>query len=520
MAGGKLAELGGKTLEELVLDSSGKVVLDTDGSPFFTSVSHRLQAKNQITLAKMVKEAMTEHEFELTGGEILEPGSGEGILNALKWDMLFPITGPRDLLSFDLSTEKITKYRRIQEYLSRYWAEQRGVKKYELPKTLIADPLDIVEMSPRFVYVNKRYHELSPAAMIWCSSMFHWVRDLDSKIQVMEKFYDMLKPGGVFAFNMSTQGTAEEFLEAYKEVMERLEVYHKRNNTGGYKRIKLKEDPIGSMPFLAMRNLIKDSGFGVLKSDVKVETAYYHDPEEYAESVRIYGKGKFLEPVSHLTSTQQDEIWGMIVKRHTEIAKRNGWKPGQVYEYEQVNMYVIAQKPYDDISAEIFRPSLKKSKLAPIDSVLNETYVGFALGSIKKGAVKKEILPEATPSLEFTVSGNFEMIKGKGAPISVNDIMIAIFDHATLNWLYFDSDNKVVVDYSVLGSDRLSLNFEVYLKEDVPIDKLLRAGMVTKLRENEVSMYSRKLESGRTRYEFNIPIGTLPQKEAKSTSSP
>lgn len=496
-----LVRVGDTPLEELVLDEQGKIVIDEHGEPFFSTASHRLQARNQQTLAKVLFEGIAEYNVRVPPGPLADVGGGDGLGRAIAPLILFPNPqiGPRSFVAFDMSSVKVDKYRRLAEHQERHYRATVGAKKplSLFPKCIVADPIRLQHLNPRYTNVYGKYMELPRFALVWSNSMFHWIRDIDDKYKCVDKFYDMLQGGGILALSMASKGTAKDFLKAYHDIMEiDVRPYHRFNHRHGYKRAKLKEDPIGSMEYDAMANLIKDSGFNILASANKREVENYANPEEYAESVRVYGFDIFMEPLAHLPEDKQKAIWERIVKRHREVAESRGWKPNTPYEYEQYNIYIIAQVPVSAGEPKAEGPKVVYGVKGALDAGILQLAYG-----------KKN-------DISIAVEGNFESLSNLVAGVDIKDIYRGIFDYSPSTLYANETNKKCQIGFALIDGRELIMHLDIptqkselaggkRLKE--ALDDVLKANVRSRLEEAGVVMKTYWREGIRT-FEFRIPI--------------
>ncbi len=463
-------------LEELALESNGK--------PFFTSTSHGLQLENQKTLW----EIYIRTGLPLPEGPILDAGAGDGILFAIAPHMVFSRQdiGRRTIVGVDIDKNKVWKARQVANTVSENYRQKTGLSLvYQ-----VQDPQDLAEMDTKNLIFYGQKANMPKFAMVWSNSMFHWIKEPRQKYAALEKFYSVMKEGGVLCISMSSGGTARDFRAAYINVFKGLGFYDIHANEQGFRVQDFEDDPIGSRPLDEIVNMIESNGFQVVSSVTLQESIAYNDPREYSKAVETYGQDAFLRSVPHYGKERKAHIWKEIEKEFIRIIGKGKWKEGQPWEYSQFNNYIVAVR--------------KKSKMPPkkishydLTSILNEQFIALGYNKILIGD-DYEIMVH--------LEGNEKEIEKESTVVDVQGILREVFTYAA-KYRAQNGQIPCIVKYEKL--DRMCLELEISVKtnKDLPITGIIKENFLDLLNEQGVVIEHKRIDSEITSvYKFKIPL--------------
>ena len=461
------------------------IIRDVQGTPIFTQVSHGLQTANQSTLLELLLIS----GVEIPEGPIFVAGGGDGLELALAPYTFFAIEriGRRTIISIDKDPKKVKKSREVAKYVE---ADYRRRTTQSLTY-IVQDPQDIVGMDTRSIILNEDKSPLPQFALVWSSSVIHWLKTKKEKFQAFDNFYSILKNDGVLCISMSAGGTASDFLAAYFNVFQRLGPYDRIGNPQGYHIGEFEEDPIGSRPVDEIANMLKRAGFEIVLPLAIGESIRYTSPKDYVNAVEIYGRDEFLKSLPHTAGEKtKRKIWSEMEEEFLGLLRRQGWRDGDPWEYTQYNNYLIARK-------KRIHPTIKKERLYDLSSILNEKFLTLGY---KKYLVKDKY------TIAIKVSGDPTEISGKKTEINLTEILGTVLAYASSDWVDKDANPVCEIQYSIVNRDALVLKVNVRTKNERDPTLLFKQGSLKVLQDGGVNMSYINLEGGVKQYEFRVPL--------------
>jgi len=479
-------------MSELTIPKIDDLVIDRFGNPFFTDISHGLQYRNQVTLLELLEDC----DIDIPRGCIVDAGCGDGLFEALAPWIIFgnPNIGERKIIGLDMDDKKIKKAREVAERVIWKYnppidtgSKSRGIKIH------IADSCDIAAMDTYKYTIGRDVLHFPSVGMIWCNSMLHWLRGFNTKCDALDNFYDMLSPNGIFCLSMSSTGTAEAFLRAYKLVYDSPDVgkAHKIHNPYGYLG-DLPDDPIGSLKFDDIVNMVDRRGFEIVKSDNPSEGIIYERPSDYVNAVAVYGYEKFFEALPKNTpASRKRKIWSLIRKSFEEIVEREGgWHPESQGQYRQYNGYVVGVR------------------LTPvtISKVLKDGHIN---------SLYNELPCSSDQPMQIRLNGDYKRLSQKTTTINPSEIIKKLLayiatDSTTPKWptcnINYEIESEDRGDETEEIKDRsLTLKINSKTRSERPIESILGDRLSRKLERRHVITGYESIGENRT-YRFQIPL--------------
>lgn len=470
-----------------------ELLLDEEGRPVFTRISHGLQYDNQLTMFEILRRSnikINGSEIPLVEripkGPIMDAGCGDGLFEALAPYVDVEIFGGRKVIyGMDLSGKKISTARKV----ARLVREADKDEKLAPPTFYIGDPQPLEDMDTKVMRINGNEESLPKMSIVWCNSMFHWLRGPEKKYVALQKFNDILKNGGVLALNMSAGGTARDFLQAWSSVISSLGPYNRIDNPLGFHAAQFHPDPIGSRPLHEICNMVEEMGFELVTGATLREMQSYPDPLDYSRAVLIYGADSFLAPVKpHYGRVASDNLWGKIEEAFLHILKTKGWKEGESFIYWQENNYIIARKRTPSGPSIIEIPG-------SITDYLNPNYVKGKYGRMSDRR-----------HLEISLEG--DDLEGQTTLVDMRKLLAGVLGSSRSNWDNADQDPKAHIEYT-LGENSLQLSVSVRTNDAIPVQKLFKPNFLGRLEHIGVQMTESDgniAGLGYHSYNFRIPL--------------
>ncbi len=467
-------------LEDLAISQSG--------TPFFTSISHGLQLRNQVTLWEL----FCGLEVEIPKrGHILDLGCGDGLYLAIAPHMVFshPLIGRRRIVGIDLDPKKVSTARNVARVVADEYAKKTITP--ESPEGHSLDYLievqDLTALDPTKLNIPGEESAKSLAAMAWSSSVFHWLKGDEAKYTALSGINRMLKTGGVFCLSMSAGGTARDFLDAYNIVLQKRGFYDSTGNPHGFYRRLFEPNPIGSLSLDHIADLMEETGFEVIDGVTRRERTVYSHPREYSQAVFIYGHKAFLAPLYHYRKEGQKSFWRDVEEEFFRILRLKNWKEGSPWEYYQYNNYIVAQK------RAASAPQVSEGeKWYSVGSTLNQKFLEFMVYNLK-------------PRTQFNVElrGTMERFEDAATPIELGLLIKGILRHSVAAWDSNDPIPSITIQYGISNGD---LSLEFYLR--APNFKLkdhFKASQLSRWEELGMTM-EQGYSDGTNIYKLKMPL--------------
>ncbi|MFH1064678.1 MAG: class I SAM-dependent methyltransferase [Candidatus Woesearchaeota archaeon] len=266
-----------------------------------------LQSDSFYFLLNLIREV----KGDLSGGVWLDAGCGPGCFSGSIFNLNYT-----KLIGVDLSSEMI-KIARTKEVYS------------EVHKSSLTDLSMITKCGVSVYFSNNVFHFLNAMGEEY----------LDTALSEAGK---VIKDNGLLAINLSSTGTSDEFVSAYRKVihkkMQDYGVYDPATNPLGIKTELIRDYPIGSIDLKNMVNKLKVKGFRIVKALKRYEPIPYSDRKDYVRNMSTYAKHLYLVPFVHLCEDVQDHIFEEMV----DIFLKDG--PEGPFVNDHFMNYVLAIK--------------------------------------------------------------------------------------------------------------------------------------------------------------------------------
>ncbi len=180
-------------------------------------------------------------------------------------------------------------------------------------------------------------------SVYFSNNVFHFLHAMGNGCMdiALSEAFRVLKDSGLLAVNMSSTGTSELFISAYRKVVQDRIIRYGRfsaSNPSGVKTDLVRSYPIGSMDLKELVTKVKKQGFRVVRALKRYEPISYPDRESYVMNMRTYAKFLYLAPFEHLPEAEQEAIFEEVAKEFIKEGE------GKQFTNSHFMNYIVAIK--------------------------------------------------------------------------------------------------------------------------------------------------------------------------------